>query len=349
MFLEIASAQKVYPWVGAQRNNQVEHLCLFPGASVEQLGEVEIARRILTELERIRPGALFVSGYDRGYYRQAARWAKQHCKASVLCTDSWDNVWGRRRNPLKEWAKRKLVTGLFDAAFAAGERSARYANSLGIPYCKVWRGVDAVENSYFAVGADNARADSRLRQEKKLPSDYFLFVGRLIECKNLFRLLDAFEHYVNGGGRWDLVFVGDGELRAKLEARASQGPLARRVQIRAWASYEELPTYYGLARCFILASTSETWGLVVNEAMAAGLPVLLSSQVGCMPEFCQNGINGYVFDPADAPHIAECMKTLSESTNHEEMGQASRRIVANWDTDVWAKSVQDCAAVLRRG
>lgn len=350
-YIEIAGSQEKYPWAGAVRTGAVRHICLFPKATVEFVEESEIDRRLVEALEAAGPDAVLIPGYDRRWHRQAGRWARKRLVASVLCVDSWDNAWGRRRNPVKEWVKRRLVTRLFDAAFAAGERSARYAWSLGIPYHRIWRGVDVVGNDHFAAGAQTARSEAGLRRTLDLPDDYFLYVGRLTGSKNPFGLLAAFVEYLNEGGKWHLVMVGEGVLQEQIVARSNEPPLAGRVHVRPWAAYGELPVYYGLGRCFVLPSLwDETWGLVVNEAMAAGLPVLVSSQCGCMPELCINGLNGYVLDPRDPRQMADCMLCMSNGTaDLAAMGEASRRIIANWGSDAWASSVLDCVARLTNG
>jgi glycosyltransferase involved in cell wall biosynthesis len=76
---------------------------------------------------------------------------------------------------------------------------------------------------------------------------------------------------------------------------------------------KELGTYYGLASCFILPSLQEQWGLVVNEAMAAGLPVLVSQTSGCAPDLVQEGVNGFTFDPTNPMQLAELMEKIAQS------------------------------------
>ena len=75
--------------------------------------------------------------------------------------------------------------------------------------------------------------------------------------------------------------------------------------------YDELPIYYGLAGAFIHASTTEQWGLVVNEAMAAGLPVIVSERCGCAPDLVENGRNGFTFDPYDVDALTHLMLKMA--------------------------------------
>ena len=92
--------------------------------------------------------------------------------------------------------------------------------------------------------------------------------------------------------------------------RAKSKKSQRGVKIADWIQYEKLPIYYGLAKTFILPSTSEPWGLMVNEAMASGLPILISRQCGYITELCWRGINGYDFDPWNVAELAGLMKLV---------------------------------------
>ncbi len=165
--------------------------------------------------------------------------------------------------------------------------------------------------------------------------------GALRSEKNLSRLIAAYQRYRQGGGEWGLVLIGDGPQRQALARQAAGVP---GVQLLPWQQYEQLPAYYGLASGFILPSLSEPWGVVVNEAMDSGLPVLLSRRCGCLPELCWKGINGYDFDPNDEPGMAQLMHTLSHSPNLAEMGAHSQEIVAHLTPHTWALAFLDCIA-----
>ena len=98
---------------------------------------------------------------------------------------------------------------------------------------------------------------------------------------------------------------------------------------------------------------SETWGLVVNEAMAAGLPVIVSHRCGCVAELVRHGLNGYVVNPLDVDGMAQTMGVMSSTlVDYVSMGEASRQIVALYTPETWANSLADCiertAAVCRK-
>jgi len=129
-----------------------------------------------------------------------------------------------------------------------------------------------------------------------------------------------------------LVLLGDGPLRSSINNQLSTLNLQNHVPLPGFKQYPELPVYYGLASAFIHASTTEQWGLVVNEAMASGLPVLVSNRCGYAIDLVQDGRNGFTFDPYDVEALAQLMLRLTETPKHRlaEMGDASREVIANW-------------------
>lgn len=220
------------------------------------------------------------------------------------------------------------------------------------------------------------KAGPKRQAPSALPSaPFFLASARFIEKKNLSRLIQAYARYrtLCGGHRttdnvttdgrkaedksqksvvsglvvpWSLVLLGDGELRPALTALRSALGLDASVHLPGFKQYAELPAYYGLAGAFIHASTTEQWGLVVNEAMASGLPVLVSNRSGCATDLVQEGVNGFTFDPYDVEQIAQLMLKISLARGGEAtppgsfsafqdvslsaFGAASARIISNW-------------------
>jgi glycosyltransferase involved in cell wall biosynthesis len=120
------------------------------------------------------------------------------------------------------------------------------------------------------------------------------------------------------------------------------------VQLPGFQQYPELPAYYGLAGAFVHASTTEQWGLVVNEAMASGLPVLVSRRCGCTTELVYHGINGYSFDPNDDAALAQFMAQIAgDDRRRAAMGRESSKRIPAWGPDRFAsglRSAAECAS-----
>jgi glycosyltransferase involved in cell wall biosynthesis len=121
------------------------------------------------------------------------------------------------------------------------------------------------------------------------------------------------------------------------------------VLLPGFKQYPDLPAYYGLAGAFIHASTTEQWGLVVNEAMASGLPVLVSNRCGCTSDLVQEGVNGFTFDPYDVQQLAQLMLGLSTLNSQlSTMAAASRRIIADWGPGRFASGLQEAVEMALR-
>jgi len=144
---------------------------------------------------------------------------------------------------------------------------------------------------------------------------------------------------------WNMVLLGDGPLRASIfQLRSSLG-LENCLHLPGFKQYEELPVYFGLAGAFVHASTTEQWGLVVNEAMASGLPVLVSHRCGCAEDLVSPGVNGFQFDPANVDEMARLMfKVSQDDFPLSEFGAASSRIISQWGPERFATGLRDAVA-----
>ena len=258
------------------------------------------------------------------------------------------------------WKKRlkRWIVGGFDAALVAGEPQRRHFVSLGIPEDRIFTGYDAVDNDCFAQGARDARADEAgVRETMQLPLRYFLSLGRMVEKKNLGLLIEAYAHFSQRSTEpVALALVGSGEEELMLRSIA-QGHRLRihdakditpedrsklgngDVIFYGFRQIDENPSFYALAETFILPSLWEEWGLVVNEAMACGIPVLISGNVGCAEDLVMDGQNGYVFNPTDSQELAEQLAMLANNESlRTKMGKESEKIISNWGCDNFAKN-----------
>jgi glycosyltransferase involved in cell wall biosynthesis len=241
---------------------------------------------------------------------------------------------------------KRRILGFAQAAFVGGTPQAEYVAELGMASDRIFLGYNAVDNDYFAMRAACARGnDARVRAELALPERYFLVCSRLIPKKNLFRLLEAFARYHQGEGdnAASLVIVGPGPLQQEMESRVAAERLGGLVHLKGASDYATLPIYYGLAQALVLPSVSEPWGLVVNEAMASGLPVVVSKRCGCARNLVQEGRNGFTFDPFDVAAIADAMRRISSDCGRAAMGVASREIIANWGLGRFAAGFEAAA------
>jgi glycosyltransferase involved in cell wall biosynthesis len=250
---------------------------------------------------------------------------------------------------------------LYSAALVGGKRHVEYLVELGIQRDRIFTGYDVVDNDYFRRRAEEVRSQkSEVRKQYGLPKNYFLASARFIEKKNLPGLIRAYAEYrqlcrasVSDADRsevatkapWDLVLLGDGPLRETLNAQLSALDLYPHVHLSGFKRYDELPVYYALAKAFVHASTTEQWGLVVNEAIASGLPVIVSDRCGCVPELVQG--NGFTFDPLEDHQLASLllrMTVLSED-ERRRLAEASCRIAENFTPARFADGLERAATM----
>lgn len=247
-------------------------------------------------LSEVQPQVVVSVGWADRAYQQLLVLAQQRHIPVVLISDSRQR--DEPRSAVKEWIKRQLLRG-YSAALVAGQESRAYLRGLGFPKAAIFQPWDVVDNTFFQQSA--AQADPRQHS--------FLCVSRLVSKKNHQGLLEAYANYQQQGGRWGLQLVGSGPLETSIRAQIAALPHPDRVQLLAFCQLEELGQLYGQASAFVLASSTDQWGLVVNEAMAAGLPCLVSSACGCAVDLIEHNRTGWCFDPSNPRALAELMHT----------------------------------------
>jgi 1,2-diacylglycerol 3-alpha-glucosyltransferase len=312
---------------------------LFPEADWHHTGRLKLASAVWGRLNRLRPSSVLVPGWATAPAVAAALWAKLHAKRSILMSETTEG--DHRRVWWKELPKRLLIRLLFDCAIAGGKPHARYLVRLGLPPGRIARYYDVVDNRFYQEETDRARQLPELKQANGLPERYFLYVGRLAAEKNVSACLRAFARYRAMGGRWPLVLVGDGPEREALKKQRRNLGIRGQVTFAGLKTTRETVLYYAFAGCLVLPSTREPWGLVVNEAMASGLPVIVSNRCGCAEDLVEPGGNGYLFDPANEAELAHRMLAVSQSSEAviRDMGRRSREIIAGYSPAHWAAEV----------
>src|SRR5436309_7185071 len=323
-------------WGKAGSDARYHKVSLFPEAAHNNLGSSQLRRAFWSALEQANPDVVAVNGWNDFGSLVAANCCVRRGIPMVVMSES-----ARQDEPRTWWKEmiKRRVVGLYSAALVGGQRHVEYLVELGMPRDRIFMGYDVVDNAYFARSAAEIR-NSKFETRKKyeLPENYFLASARFIEKKNLPRLIRAYAEYRQrsevirlrqgyGGQKgqtsavsgenapWDLVLLGDGPLRKTLNSQLSTLNLHPHVHLPGFKPYDELPVYYALASAFVHASTTEQWGLVVNEALASGLPVIVSSRCGCVPELVQD--NGFTFDPVDEHELASRLSTMA-SLSHDE-------------------------------
>ncbi len=345
--LELSAHSAEYAWDKLSGDLGFERLTLFPDGDSRQASVSELRACLSAALQRVNPEVVVVPGWsDKGALATLTFSSRNRVPLVVMSESAKHD---ERRTSWREWVKRRVVK-MCSAALVGGRIHADYVAELGMPRGQISIGYDAVDNEHFAKGAAQSKEQSAKNRHKYcLPEKYFLASARFIEKKNLPRLLKGYALYrqkAKSGKQqaqiWDLVLLGDGPLRPILNSQLSALNLGGNVHMPGFRQYPDLPAYYGLANAFVHAGTTEQWGLVVNEAMASGLPVLVSNRCGCAPDLVQEGVNGWTFDPYDVEALAELMLKVSAFYFPlSAYGDASRRIIADWGPERFASGLKE--------
>ena len=353
--VELHRHSREYAWEHSTGPEGFSAVTLGASARGGLAAHIGQARRLGQVLRIFGPECVFVPGWSRAYSWAALGWCRANRVAAVVMSETAEH--DSARCAWKEWVKGKIIK-LCSGALVGGAPHAEYIAKLGLPSDGIFQGYDVIDNTYFAQAAQAARSRAaELRREFHLPQRYFLACARFIERKNLRAVLDAYAQYCravgsanaemcagSGSRPWSLVVLGDGEQRLMLERTVRALGLEDRVLLPGFKQYRELPVYYGLADVFVHASTSEPWGLVVNESMACGLPVLVSCRCGCVANLVRAGVNGFTFDPRNVEELAKLLvRTWDIQSQLPAMGNLSARIISNWGPDRFAESVRRAA------
>lgn len=352
--LEISGSQKTYAWMETSSQRNFECLTVFPAGSYEiaLAHPFRLLSGIWNSLNSIKPDVLAINGYSSLDSIIIIAWARLHSKKLILMSDS--KVDDQRRSIIKERVKRIFIRN-FSTALCAGKPQRQYLQILGLPGDKIFTSYDVVDNDYFRSRAIQIRVKpDEYRDLPGLSNDprpFFLASSRFIPRKNLTGLLNAFASYCEIAKShrmtpWRLVILGDGEQRSEIEELIKQLGLGNDVTLAGVRQINEIPAYYALARVFIHPALQDQWGLVVNEAMASGLPVLVSRNCGCAQDLLVEGVNGYSFDPSDTTGLAELMIRMSDgSVDLADMGRNSLEIISQWTPQKFAESLYKASLI----
>jgi 1,2-diacylglycerol 3-alpha-glucosyltransferase len=350
------SAKGYDAWGAAATPARYHKVSLFPEATDHYPDKTELRSAFSSALTQANPDVVAVNGWNNFGSLIAANCCMRRGIPMVVMSES------SRRDETRTWWKeaiKRRIVGLYSAALVGGQRHVEYLVELGMPVDRIFTGYDVVDNNYFHQKAEEVRSQrSEVRQKCVLPENYFLASARFVEKKNLPRLIRAYAEYRRGSeirsqksevsnnkAPWDLVVLGDGPVKTDLCRLISDLRLNEHVHLPGFKPYDELPVYYALANAFVHASAAEQWGLVVNEAIASGLPVIVSDRCGCAPELV-NG-NGCTFDPTNEDELAMRLLKMASLSDQEreELGDNSYEIATKFAPERFGEGLKHAARV----
>jgi glycosyltransferase involved in cell wall biosynthesis len=242
-----------------------------------------------------------------------------------------------KRTPIKEAIKRWLFPRI-DAVVTVGDDGRRFAEKYGVDTEKIFFAPHVIDVLHYQSGADAARPGrGALRRELGLEGTTFVYVGRLWWGKGINYLLEAFEAVQRQSAEpVSLLLVGDGPEEGKLKRICAERGI-RNVVFAGFRQKLDLPRFYSLADVFVFPTLGDPYGLVVDEAMACGLPVISTSAAGEIRVRIEEGSNGYIVPPEDSAALAGAMRTLAEDAAlRVRMGAVSAQKIQCHTPEQWA-------------
>lgn len=331
--IELSRLEAEYPWRSSLTQLPFPIYSVMQAEEIEHIPLIKILSALYHLLVEVQPDVLAIAGYAHSAMILALVWSHLNRKPTVLFSETTATDFPR--SPFKERIKQWLVSH-YQSALVGGQPQKRYLMSLGMSEKAIYLGYDIVGNSKFHP--DHIRLLPHL-----LNTPYFLTINRFIQKKNLPFVINCYHSYrmILGASSWDLVLCGDGKLRSQLERQIHRLGLEKYIHLTGFLQQDEMLPYFAHAGCLIHASTHEQWGLVVNEAMAAGLPLLVSNRCGCYEDLLLEGVNGFGFDPENQQQLTELMlKVSSGVVNLHAMGQASLQHIQKYSPDYFAEGLK---------
>jgi 1,2-diacylglycerol 3-alpha-glucosyltransferase len=345
--IQVTDNTNEHPWGDVEQEITFPLKTLLPVAttapSIDRSLSSTIAASVLPAcLDALKPDILAIPGWGFPVSRAALGWCKRHRVPTILMSES------KRDDEKRQWWKEQLKSWLYvrkyDAALVGGKQHRDYLIELGFPSSRIFLGYDAVDNDYFAQKADLARQDpvaARHRQPLIPSQPYLIAVTRFIKRKNVPCLVKAFAAYRQQVGQeqaWHLVLCGSGAEESLIRQLIIENALNNCVHLPGFISYQEIGDWYGLANAFVHPALHEQWGLVVNEACAAQLPILGSRTVGACHELLKDRQNGLLFAPESQQDITRALLGIHQLDldSRIKMGKCSQKIAADYNPKKFA-------------
>ena len=312
---DLGGSDNLYQW---SNTNEELHISISP----KPPGKFDFGRiwKFRNFLKSKSIGYVCIAGYGRLEYLLFILYCRLTNRKVLLFAESWypsRKIFDVIKGSFLRWSCHGFLV--------SGERAEQhFINRLGIASSKVRTGYSVVDNDHFA---------SSITIRPKT----ILCIGRFAPEKNLDTMIRAFSNSLLPSNGWNLLIVGGGPLKEQLSKLAAD----QQINLLDWQSYEELPRIYRRASLFVLPSRFEPWGLVVNEAMAAGLPLVISNEVGCAPDLLRPTVNGWTFPANDETSLKNIFNALvTASPDLAAMGEQSRSIISRYSPALFAANLK---------
>ncbi|EPE62577.1 glycosyltransferase [Sphingomonas paucimobilis] len=305
MGIELSSASMTYAWDASGEGLYFERHTLFGSKPAETLSALRVARALVYEITRPNVKAVYIAGYERPSHFITALVARAFGRRVIVMLDSkYDD---KPRRTILEAVKRLMMVP-YSGGFAAGRRSADYLRLLGL-------GRRPITLGYDTVSIHRIRALASDIQPKPWSERPFLAVARYVTKKNLAFLLKAYARFrdIDPASQRRLILCGGGPLENQLRDTAQQFGVSDWVDFTGFVPQADVARHLAGALCLLLPSVEEQWGLVVNEALAFSLPLILAENVGAIDLLAAQDQNAFILEANDRDGWAKAMASLGSN------------------------------------
>ena len=309
----------------------------------EEISLRERTQALFQQAAAFKPDVINLTGYYDPAQLMLLIWAKARGVRVIMQNESTEA--DQQRGGIKEQVK-QWIFNRCDGFFCFGSQAADYLFQFGVSPGQILLRKNAVDNQALLTAYNQALPGrSNEQQRLGLRPNNFIFVGRLAESKNLPLLLTCFAEARKQSANeqeWGLILLGDGIERERLQETIHALDLTEQVRLLPGRPWYRIPDVLALSNVLVLPSRSEPWGLVVNEAMACGLPVIVSDRCGCAADLVQDDRNGFVFDP-DVPDelTGHLIQFMDGSAPAKQMGEAAQQFITQYSPEAVAQEMLD--------
>jgi len=332
--IELAGASQTYLWSRAEKVSGFERITLFPDRESEALSAWDTFVALAQTCSKLQARHIFLCNYDRTNIN-AVSWLQRFLgrRTYIMIDSKFDD------KPRLLWRElmKKLFLLSYSGALVSGERTRDYLRFFGFDPAVIHFGYDTVSVDRIRQSAGSPPAPGGVGFNDR----HFTIVARLVAKKNIAVALAAYAEYCKQAGAKARALhicgsgVLEGELRATVQRLGVEG-----VVFLGFVQSTEIARVLASTLALILLSVEEQWGLVVNEALAMGVPILCSLNVGARDFLVKTAVNGYMFEPDNPAGLAHFMRRLADDENEwSRLAEGSLQLAPLADTSNFGAAV----------
>jgi len=280
-------------------------------------------RGLLRLINKEKPNVVITPGFSLASIKL---WARSWFSLTNYIIWS-GSIWKKGRfDSFLRRLQRKIIIKKAVRFVAYGTKSREYLISLSAPHNNIVIGINTIDTQFYLEKVKSLRNNPVPLNKKK----HLLYIGYLSPRKNILKVLEIIKALSQIRTDFLLDVVGDGEERVKLQKYVDDNKLQNYVQFHGYKQKQDIPQFMANADCFFFQTDFDIWGLVLNEAMASGLPCIASIHAGSTYDLVLDGITGFAMDFSDTEKVLEKVQWILENPKlAREIGLRASRFIEN--------------------